>query len=142
MVFMDSAAFSAISGDADVKAAHRDAWERSKNNPLFTGGDILADGMIIREIPEISVLSAAGASSADVSPVFMCGAQALGLGWASRTKTVTDDTDYKDKMGCAVQEIRGIQKLTFGTHATVDQTTPKDNGVFTGFFATPSLASA
>jgi hypothetical protein len=30
-----------------------------------------------------------------------------------------------------VQEIRGVQKLRFGTDPTVDTTKPVDNGVFT-----------
>ena len=142
VVFTGTKNFKRLQEDASILAANKDALVRGKDNPIFTGGDLMYNGMIIREIPEIGDCAITGGTSADVQPVFLCGAQALGFAVAQRTKTVTDDTDYKDKQGVAVQEIRGIQKLKFGTDATVDTTTPKDNGVFTGFFAAPALASA
>lgn len=141
-VFCGSKAFKRFSEDATIVSFNKDARVRGMDNPLFTGDSLIANGMIIREIPEITDLAITGGTSADVSPVFLCGAQALGFAVAQRTKTVTDDTDYGDKQGVAVQEIRGIQKLQFGTDATVDTTTKKDNGIFTGFFACPALASA
>jgi hypothetical protein len=42
--------------------------------------------------------------------------------------------------GVGLQEMRGIGKLRFGTDATVDQTAPKDAGIFTLF--TTSTADA
>jgi N4-gp56 family major capsid protein len=141
-VFCGSKAFKRFSEDATIVGFNKDARVRGLDNPLFTGDSLIANGMIIREIPEIPDLAIAGGTSADVSPVFLCGSQALGFLVAQRSKTITDDTDYGDKQGCAIQEVRGIEKLRFGTDATVDTTTPKDNGIFTGFFACPALASA
>ena len=141
-VFCGSKAFKRFSEDATIVGFNKDARVRGLDNPLFTGDSLIANGMIIREIPEITDLAISGGTSADVSPVFLCGAQALGFAVAQRSKTITDDTDYGDKQGVAVQEIRGIQKLMFGTDASVDTTTKKDNGIFTGFFACPALASA
>lgn len=142
VVFMGTRNFTTYKNDPVIVAANRDARIRGVDNPLFTGGDLLYNGMIIREIPEITVLTGAGATAVDVEPVFLVGAQALGIAWAQHSKTITDDTDYGDKQGVAVQEIRGIQKLIFGTDANVDTTAPKDNGVFTGFFAAPPLTAA
>ncbi len=141
-VFCGSKAFKRFSEDASILAANKDARVRGLDNPIFTSDSLMYNGMIIREIPEITDCLITGATSADVSPVFLCGAQALGFAVAQRTKTITDDTDYGDKQGVAVQEIRGIQKLMFGTDANVDTTTKKDNGIFTGFFACPALTSA
>jgi len=141
-VFCGSKAFKRFSEDSTIIGFNKDARVRGMDNPLFTGDSLIANGMIIREIPEIGDLAISGATSADVSPVFLCGAQALGWLVAQRTKTITDDFDYGDKAGCAVQEIRGIQKLMFGTDTTVDTTTKKDHGIFTGFFACPALTSA
>jgi N4-gp56 family major capsid protein len=116
--------------------ANRDARTRGVDNPLFTGDSLIWDGMILRELPEIqpleSSLSSAGVS---IEPVYLCGAQAIGLAWAQRTKSTTDTDDYEFLHGVGVQEIRGIEKLRFGTAAGADTTTPKDHGIVTGFFA-------
>lgn len=116
--------------------ANRDARVRGVDNPLFTGDSLVWDGMILREIPEIEPLgdvsdSAGGA----IEPVYLCGAQAIGLAWAQRPKSTTDVDDYEFVHGAGVQEIRGIEKLRFGTAAGADTTTPKDHGIFTAFVA-------
>lgn len=134
VVLCDSRTFRDLGEDSDMKAFHQYAWERGKDNPLFTGGDLIADGLIFREIPEISSLGAVGASSAAVSPVYLLGAQALGIAYAQRTKTVTDDTDYKFRHGVGLSEIRGISKIIYGS-GTTDTDDTKDHGVVTGFFA-------
>jgi len=115
--------------------ANRDARVRGVDNPLFTGDSLVWDGMILREIPEISPLTdISGSAGAAVAPVYLCGAQAVGMAWAQRTKSTTDTDDYDFLHGVGVQEIRRIEKLRFGTGAS-DLTTPKDHGVVTGFFA-------
>lgn len=143
VVFMNSLCFRDFSSDATVTQANRDARQRGLDNPLFTGGELIWDGMIVREIPEIEVISGAGAAGIDVAPVYLCGAQALGVCWAKRTTSKTEEFDYGDKFGVAIEEIRGIEKLRFGTGGDVasdDTTDAKDNGVATGFFA--SVADA
>jgi hypothetical protein len=62
---------------------------------------------------------------------YLCGAQAIGIGWAQRAKSTTNVRDYDYFHGVGIQEIRGISKLRFGTDATTDQTTPVDAGVVT-----------
>ncbi len=114
--------------------ANRDARVRGVDNPLFTGDSLVWDGMILRELPEIAALDVSGSSGARIEPVYLCGAQAVGLAWAQRTKSTTDTDDYEFLHGVGVQEIRGIEKLRFGTGAS-DLTTPKDHGIVTGFFA-------
>lgn len=116
--------------------ANRDARVRGVDNPLFTGDSLVWDGMILREIPEIASLeSSLSSSGVSIEPVYLCGAQAVGLAWAQRTKSTTDTDDYEFLHGVGVQEIRGIEKLRFGTVAGADTTTPKDHGIVTGFFA-------
>ena len=116
--------------------ANRDARVRGVDNPLFTGDSLVWDGMILREIPEIEPVSATVYSlsaTTVIEPVYLCGAQAIGLAWAQRTKSTTDVDDYEFLHGVGVQEIRGIEKLRFGTAAGADTTTPKDHGVVTAF---------
>ena len=116
--------------------ANRDARVRGVDNPLFTGDSLVWDGMILREIPEISPLATiSGSGGARLEPMYLCGAQAIGIAWAQRTKTTTDTDDYGFLHGVGVQEIRRIEKLRFGTAAGADQTTPKDHGIVTCFIA-------
>jgi hypothetical protein len=95
---------------------------------------LLWDGVIVREIPEISAITGVGASSIDVDPCYLVGAQAVGVGWAQRTKTTTNVRDYGFLHGVGVSEIRGIEKMTFGSGAG-DTDDLKDHGVVTGFFS-------
>lgn len=117
--------------------ANRDARVRGVDNPLFTGDSLVWDGMILREIPEIQPLPTAVASISGlaIEPVYLCGAQAVGLAWSQRTKSTTDTDDYGFLHGVGVQEIRAVKKLRFGTDASVDTTTPKDHGIVTAFVA-------
>ena len=67
----------------------------------------------------------------DAGASYMCGAQAIGIAWAQRTKVITNTRDYGFFNGVGVEEIRGVQKLRFGTDPTVDTTKPVDNGIMT-----------
>lgn len=135
VLFAHSRHFRDLKADSTFTQANREARDRGKDNPLFTGDDLIYDGIIIREIPEIPVTGAVGAGSIVVAPSYLCGAQALGFAWAQTTKTASQDFDYGNKIGVAVGEIRGIEKLRFGTDSAVDTTTPKDNGVVTFYGA-------
>ena len=116
--------------------ANRGTRVRGVDNPLFTGDSLVWDGIIIREIPEIAGLTGfSGSAGARIEPVYLCGAQAIGLAWAQRTKSTTDVDDYEFLHGVGVQEIRAIEKLRFGTAAGADTTTPRDHGIVTAFVA-------
>lgn len=135
VLFANSRAFRDLNESSAMQQANRDARARGvESNPLFTGGSLVWDGVIIREIPEIGVLSGVGAGAIDVAPVYLCGAQAIGLAWAQRTKTTTQVSDYGFRNGVGVQEMRGIEKLIFGS-GSGDTDDLKDHGVVTGFFA-------
>lgn len=111
--------------------ANRDARERGKDNPLFTGADLLWDGVIIREFPEIPLTTN---GTIQVGPVYLMGAQSLAMAWARRSRTVTKQFDYDDKWGVEMSEIRGMDKLRFAYNDT-DETHTKDAGIVTGWFA-------
>ena len=70
------------------------AWDRGRDNPLFTAGDILYNGVIIREVPEMPVIAGAGGGGIDVAASVLCGAQAVGVAWAQRMKSTTNGRDY------------------------------------------------
>lgn len=132
--FAGSLAFRDFAGDSSVQQANRDAWQRGKDNPLFTGGDLIWDGIIVREVPEISVITGVGAGSINVSPNYLCGAQALGICWKQRSRMIENIRDYGAKKGAGVEEIRDVKKLLFGKGAT-DRADPVQHGVYTLYTA-------
>jgi N4-gp56 family major capsid protein len=134
VMFCNPQAFRDLSANSEMQQLNRDARARGLDNPLFTGGDLVADGIIYREIPEISVISGVGASNIDVAPNYLCGAQALGVAWAKRTKTTTDVRDYGFVHGVGISEIRGIEKMLFGS-GSGDTDDLKQHGVVTVYTA-------
>lgn len=97
---------------------------RGDKNKLFAGGDLMIDNVIVHEVPEMDRLNTAGGTTianvgdggtVEVQATFLCGAQALGLCWAQRMGVNTDEFDYKNKRGVAVDEIRGCEKLTYNS---------------------------
>jgi len=108
---------------------------------LFEGGDIMWNGVIVKEVDNMPVyLNLGGSATTEVTPVYLCGAQALGVAYAKRWTTVTQIFDYGDKHGIAVEAILGVRKLIFGS-GSGDTDDLKDNGVVTGFFATTGAAN-
>lgn len=118
VMFCGSRAFRDFSQNSTITQANREARMRGVDNPLFTGGALMWDGVIVREIPEIDAITGVGNSSIDVDPCYLVGAQALGVAWAQRTKTTTNVRDYGFLNGIGISEIRGIEKLVFGKGAT------------------------
>lgn len=104
---------------ADLEVINRDGRPREAGgmdkNPLFQDGDLLYDGIIIREVPEIDTIctvTGAGASSIDVAPVFFCGQMAAAVAWAKMpTPTTRDETDYGFVKGVGVKMCYGIAKI-------------------------------
>jgi hypothetical protein len=100
------------------------------------------NGVIIKEVDDMPVYANLGASSTtEVTPVYLCGAQALAIAYARRWKTIEDARDYGDKVGVAVDGIYGVRKVIFGSDAASDTGDLKDHGVVTGYFATTNAAT-
>jgi N4-gp56 family major capsid protein len=94
VMFMPSLPFRDLMQDPVIINTLQYAWDRGRDNPLFTAGDILYNGVIIREIPEMPVIAGAGTGGIDVAMSALCGAQALGVAWAQRMKSTTNTRDY------------------------------------------------
>lgn len=140
VVFANPHAFKNLrdSIDTEVLAATSVQAEASK---LFEGGDIMWNGCIVKETDNIPIYENLGATATDeVTPVYLCGAQALVAAYAKRWRSVTEEFDYGDKHGVAIEAIYGIRKTIFGTGAG-DTDDTKDHGVVTGFFATTGRAT-
>ena len=121
--------------------AQREVNLEMENNRLFKGGDLLWDGVIIKEVHEMySELGTPFANLGDAGTVeigcaFLCGAQAVGAAYAKRWQSKQEVFDYGDKHGVAIEAIYGINKMQFGS-GTGDTDDLKDHGVITGYFAT------
>lgn len=136
IVYAHPLAFRDLAQSTAIQQAQREVRLEMENNRLFKGGDLLWNGMIIKEdydLYDYSTLTGLGDTST-VVPAFLCGAQAVGAAYAKRWTSKEQTFDYGDKRGVAIEAIYGIDKIRFGT-GSGDRTTPKDHGVVTGFFA-------
>jgi N4-gp56 family major capsid protein len=124
--------------DTEVLAATAVQMEAAK---LFEGGDIFWNGCIVKEVDNLPIYENIGnGGTTEVTPVYLCGAQALAIAYAKRWRTVTEEFDYGDKYGVAIDGIYGVRKVMFGT-GVGDTDDTKDHGVVTGFFATTGTAT-
>lgn len=138
-VFVGTRVMRDLRSNTTIQQAQREVQLEAENNRLFQGGDILWDGCIVHEVPDIAPVTGVGAGGIDVQPVYFCGAQALAMAVAKRTWSVAKDFDYDDKRGVAINVIDGIEKMIFGS-GSGDTDDLKQNGMVTGWFA--AVASA
>lgn len=133
VLFVGTRAFRYFEADATILAADRESRARDsgalKNNPIFTGGELLYRGVIIKEIPEMPVLSGVGNSSADVAVGFLCGRQALAWGVGQEMKAIEDTSDYEFRRGLGIEMLDAYKKIHF------DAAAPKQHGVVTVYMA-------
>ena len=138
VAFHGTRSFRDLKLDATIIAANTNARAREGDamdkNPLFQDGDIIYDGVIHHEVPEIDawatstgLLDGAGGSGADVRPVFFCGTGAAGIAWGQMPTMRTDlIKDYGFRPGVAIEELLGIKKINFNG---------VQNGMVTAFVA-------
>ena len=133
VLFLGSYAFRDLQDD--LETAHQNAMPRAEDNPLWSGGDLMVDGVIIKKVPEIDYfidnsggafggvwgagatgdsLATAGNSSSRVGIGFLCGAQAVhyAIGKAAEFKTRKED-DYGHQMGVATSMKHDIKKIFY-----------------------------
>ncbi len=142
VVFCGQEQFRDAANDTDIKTANQNSRAREQQgymkNPIFVDGDLLYNGVIIREVPELSLrlpvfYQTAGASATtQVAPAFMCGQQAQAWCWGKMpTPTFRKEDDYQYIRGAGIKMAYGIGKLAKLTPAN----NFKEWGIMTGFFA-------
>jgi N4-gp56 family major capsid protein len=139
IAFAGTNAFRDFSNDAEVQQANRDARERGvDSNPIFQDGDLILNGVIVREIPEMDALctiTGAGAAGINVAPVFLAGQQAVGYAVGQLpAPTQRSDDDYGFIKGRGVETCYGIGKVQYRDPVTAGNPV-KDYGLVTGYFA-------
>ncbi len=137
-LFVGSYSFRDLKLDSTIAQANREARPRDvKANPIFSDGDLLYDGVIIKEIPEIDIfidgdgtgspwdgvwganaagdsLATGGDGSSRVGVGFLCGAQAVafGIGRMASFKRRKED-DYEHLAGVGVTMKHDIKKIFY-----------------------------
>lgn len=133
---------------ADLATEQKDAMPRDASNPIWQAGDINYNGVLVRKVPQIDAfvdnvwksgtadafnLKTGGATSARISPVFLCGQSALALPWAQMpTPTQRSEKDYDFVRGVGIKTCYGVSKI-FKKHTVSNYL--KQFGMVTGFFA-------
>jgi N4-gp56 family major capsid protein len=143
ILYTDPRCFRDLKQEASspIIQAQREVNLEMENNRLFKGGDLLWDGVIIKEIHEMydelatPFANLGDGGTAEIGCAFLCGAQAVGAAYAKRWTSKEETFDYGDKRGVAIEAIYGIEKMQFGSGLT-DTADLKDHGVITGYFAT------
>jgi hypothetical protein len=113
--------FVALSGSygyrdfkASLSTIQQAANVRGEDNPLYSDEDLVWDGNIIREVPELEDIGLVGAGAIGVGVTIHLGAQAIGLGWGQKSKVYIDKTiDYGNQWGVSMSEVRGAKKLMY-----------------------------
>lgn len=149
--FCDSFGFRDLKEDSTIREANREARPREvMENPIFTGGDLIYDGVIIKKIPEIGnfidgdgtgsvwdgvwganatgdSLVTGGASNSRVGIGFLCGGQAVGFG-VGRLPTFKrrKEDDYEHLAGVGVSMKHDIKKTFYNN---------KQHGMVTVFYS-------
>jgi hypothetical protein len=150
VLFCDSYGFRDLSLNSTMTAANRDARVRGEGNPLFTGGDLLWDGVIIKEVPDITKfidgdstgssfdgvwganstadsLKTGGNTSSRVGVGFLCGAQALGFGMGRMPEFKRrKEDDYEHQNGVGISMKHDIKKTFYNN---------KQHGMVTMFYS-------
>lgn len=143
MLYAHPLAFRDLKADTTITQAQREVSLEMENNRLFKGGDLLWDGVIIKEAHDLydySTLTALGDSgTTTVVPAYLCGAQAIAVAYARRWRSKTEEFDYGDKYGVETSAIYGVGKMVFGSGAG-DRDDTKDHGIVTGFFASSTAS--
>ncbi|UZK70760.1 DUF4043 family protein [Sphingomonas sp. S1-29] len=113
VMFVGVEGFRQLRKDPRIEAANRDARPREvETNPLFTGGDLVWDGVIVKKIPEITQVGNLGASSAPIGFAALCGANALAVAFSRKPSFRTESKDYEHRVGVGITEIRGSAKMS------------------------------
>ncbi|MEG3124790.1 phage capsid family protein [Sphingomonas sp. GB1N7] len=109
----DSEGFRDVSTDATIYAANQHARAKDVDtNPIFQSGDLIYNGIIIREIPELVEAGLVGASGARVGHALLMGQNAIALAYSKMAEPRTQVWDYGMESNVAIVEVRGQSKMS------------------------------
>lgn len=116
VLFVNPVGFRQLRSDPAIFQSTKDATPREKDadsNPLFTGGDLVWDGIIIKKNRDYGAIGNVGASSAPVAQAHLCGINSVMMGYSMKTRpTINNDDDYQLNAGVGFMEHRGQIKAS------------------------------
>ena len=149
--FVGKYGFRDLRNDTRIVATLQNAIARNMDNPLLAGGDLVWDGVVIKEVPDIDkfidntsgeglwdgvwganaasgdTLLTGSTTSTRLGAGFLCGAQALGFGIGhTATFKRRKEDDYEHLNGVAVSAKHDIKKTFYNG---------KQHGMITSFHA-------
>lgn len=109
VLFVDSNGFGQLAEDTKITDANQFARQQDvSTNPIFQGGDLIYNGVIIREIPQLGTVD-----SSTVGMASLCGLSAVGVAYGQMPTPIKDVVDYDERVGVGIREERGTKKLSF-----------------------------
>lgn len=151
VLFLETVGFRALQQDTEIIQANREARARNLDNPIFNGGDLLYDGIIIKKVPDMKKfidgdstgsvfdgvwganavsgdgLDNGGDSGTRLGVGFLCGTQAQGFGLGrmpSFKRRKEDDYEHQNGVGLAMKH--DIKKMFYNN---------KQHGAVTIFYS-------
>jgi hypothetical protein len=151
LCLLGSRAMRDLKADPVMYQANRDAREResnpTSNNPIFTGGGLVYDGIYYLEIPEITqrllLVGAGTVAAVDAEPVFMLGQGAMAYALVQMPRpTQLEDGDYDFVTGMGIEAQFGVAKIAKAPLSVANATVGSlvDWGMVTAFVAAPPTA--
>jgi len=105
-----------LKNDSTYAQAKREADDRGKKNPLFTGALGVWDNVVIHEHENVYIATDAGGSADQpYAECFLLGAQSLCWAWGKRERMVEEDFDYEEETGIATRLNYAVGKPQFNS---------------------------
>ncbi len=114
-VFMCPQGVAKLKQDATFIANLQNAGPRGTANPLFSGGMITQDGLIIHEFRHVYNSQTWGSGAVPGQAVLFCGAQALGMADIGLPYWDEETFDYGNQHGVSIGKIFGLLKPVFNS---------------------------
>jgi len=104
-----------FSNDSTMMQAHREALERGKTNPLFSGSTLVWKNNIIFEHELCATGTDGGSGAIAWSTCYVLGAQALCWGWGKRPEMIEYKKDAGNELYHAINMIATVGKPNFNS---------------------------
>jgi N4-gp56 family major capsid protein len=104
-----------FSNDATMQQAHREAMERGKTNPLFSGSTLVWRNNIIFEHELCNTGTDGGGASVAWATCYILGAQALCWAWGKRPSMIEYTKDAGNELYHAIDMICAVGKPYFNS---------------------------
>ena len=114
-VFMCPQGVAKLKQDSTFIANLQNAGPRGSSNPLFSGGMITQDGLIIHEFRHVYNSQTWGSGAVPGQAVLFCGAQALGMADIGLPYWDEETFDYGNQHGVSIGKIFGLLKPKFNS---------------------------